>query len=133
MDRQSNCSSGTRFLVALESIAVICLSIVALTCVTSINAQTSYPSPSPASSMQPYLPQRYDEDWSYLRDESKRTDALDVVKYIPLNDRGWYVSLGGEARIRYEYFTEFAFGAGPQDGNGYLLQRYLVHADFHLG
>jgi Alginate export len=127
MDGQSNCSHGTRFLVAL-----ICLAFV-LTCVTSINAQTPYPSPSPASSTQAYLPQRYDEDWSYLRDENKRTDALDVVKYIPLNDRGWYVSLGGEARIRYEYFTEFAFGAGPQDSNGYLLQRYLVHADFHLG
>src|SRR5262245_38345275 len=43
-----------------------------------------------------------------------------------------YLSLSGEARIRYEYFSEFAFGAGPQDDDGYLLQRYLLHADVHL-
>jgi hypothetical protein len=35
-------------------------------------------------------------------------------------------SLGGEARIRYEYFDEFNFGAGRQDENGYLeLPRLL--------
>jgi hypothetical protein len=43
------------------------------------------------------------------------------------------VSLGGEARMRYEYFSQFAFGAGPQDDDGYLLQRYLLHADRHFG
>jgi hypothetical protein len=79
------------------------------------------------------LPQRYDEDWSYLTDRTKKSDALDKLKHIPLSRRGWYVSLGGEARLRYEYFSEFAFGAGPQDSNGYLLQRYLLHADWHLG
>jgi hypothetical protein len=87
----------------------------------------------PQSAAPPYQLLRYDEDWSYLRDPSNRTDALDALKYIPLNTRGWYVSLGGEARIRYEYYNEFAFGAGRQDDNGYLLQRYLLHADFHLG
>jgi hypothetical protein len=42
------------------------------------------------------------------------------------------LSLGGEGRLRYEYFKQFNFGAGPQDGNGYLLQRYLLHADSHF-
>jgi hypothetical protein len=79
------------------------------------------------------LPQRYDEDWSYLSDPAREVDRFDKLKYISLKKPGWYVSLGGEARIRYEYFSEFAFGAGPQDSNGYLLQRYLVHADWHLG
>src|SRR5215510_12157626 len=92
-------------------------------------AQTPTPAPTPA----PYQQQRYDEDWSYLRNPETRTEELDRLKYIPLNDRGWYVSLGGEARWRYEFFSEFAFGAGPQDGNGYFLQRYLLHADWHLG
>jgi len=92
-------------------------------------AQTPSPSPTPP----PYQPQRYDEDWSSLRDSNRQTDPLDRFKYIPLNDRGWYVSLGGEARWRYEYFSEFAFGAGPQDKNGYWLQRYLLHADWRLG
>jgi hypothetical protein len=89
--------------------------------------------PSPSPSPPPYQQQRYDEDWSYLRDPERRTDPLDRLKYISLNDNGWYVSLGGEARWRYEYFSEFAFGAGPQDKNGYWLQRYLLHADWHLG
>src|SRR6478672_711443 len=77
-------------------------------------AQTSSPSPTPP----PYQQQRYDEDWSYLSDPARHTDWFDRVKYIPLNDGGWYLSLGGEARIRYEYFSKFAFGAGPQDNNG---------------
>jgi len=96
---------------------------------TPLCAQTPTPLPTPA----PYQQQRYDEDWSYLRNPDTRTEQLDRLKYIQLNDRGWYVSLGGEARWRYEFFSEFAFGAGPQDPNGYWLQRYLLHADWHLG
>jgi len=98
-------------------------------CYTDLFGQTPSPSPAPP----PYQQQRYDEDWSYLRNTELQTDPLDRLKYIPFNDRGWYVSLGGEARARYEYFSEFAFGAGPQDSNGYFLQRYLFHADWHLG
>src|SRR6266567_925812 len=110
----------------------ICWSGLEVTCLAGTSlAQIATPSPSPTPP--PYQQQRYDEDWSYLRDSERRIGLLDRLKYIPLNDRGWYVSLGGEARIRYEYFSEFAFGAGPQDSNGYFLQRYLVHADWHLG
>lgn len=111
----------------------IALSIFVFSLVTlgsiRIRAQTPTSSPTPP----PYQPQRYDEDWSYLRDPGRRTDPLDRLKYIPLNDCGWYVSLGGEARWRYEYFSQIAFGAGPQDSNGYWLLRYLLHADWHLG
>ena len=105
------------------------VSLFLTACFVGARAQTPTPSPTPP----PYQQQRYDEDWSYLSDPDKRTDSLDRLKYIPLNDRGSYVSLGGEARWRYEYFSEFGFGAGPQDSNGYWLQRYLLHADWHLG
>src|SRR5262245_14212594 len=64
---------------------------------------SSPPSPPPFQAL------RYDEDWSYLGDESRRSEWLDRMKYIPLNERGWYLSLGGEARIRYEYFSQFNF------------------------
>jgi hypothetical protein len=104
-------------------------------------AQTSQPATSPPahapvpsqSSPPPFQSMRYEEDWSYLKDESRRSERLDSLKYIPLDKTGWYLSLGGEARIRYEYFDNFNFGAGPQDDDGYLLQRYLLHADAHFG
>jgi hypothetical protein len=58
----------------------------------------------------------------------------DIIKYIPSNDKGdWYLSTGGEVRERYEYFHNSLWGQGPQDSNGYLLQRYMLHADLHLG
>ncbi|MBI3895219.1 MAG: alginate export family protein [Acidobacteria bacterium] len=77
---------------------------------------------------------RYDEDWSYLRDISRRSDFWDPVKYIRLNpDDSWYVSLGGETRFRYEAYHNSNFGSDPSKYNGYLLQRHLFHTDFHLG
>ena len=57
--------------------------------------------PSPA-----YEALRYDEDFSVLRDPARRTDPLDVLKFIPLDaasDR--WLTLGGESRSRYEYFS----------------------------
>lgn len=76
---------------------------------------------------------RYDEDWSFLKDPSRRTEPLDRLKYVSLGKSDWYLSIGGEARLRYEYYTRYQFGAGPQDDNGYFLQRYLLHSDWHLG
>ncbi|AAR34131.2 alginate export family protein [Geobacter sulfurreducens] len=76
---------------------------------------------------------RFDEDWSYLRAPSRRDDLWDPVKYLPLTSSGdAYLSLGGDARLRYEYFNNANWGRGPQDNDGYLLQRYLVHADLRL-
>ena len=82
----------------------------------------------------PYQQLRYEEDYSYLRDPTRRTDLWDIIKYIPFNDKGdWYLSVGGEVRERYEYFHNSLWGRGPQDKNGYLLQRHMLHADLHFG
>jgi hypothetical protein len=82
----------------------------------------------------PYQQLRYEEDYSYLRDPTRRTDLWDIIKYIPFNDKGdWNLSVGGEVRERYEYFHNSLWGQGPQDKNGYLLQRYMLHADLHFG
>src|SRR5437870_5181850 len=76
---------------------------------------------------------RYDESYDYLRDPSQRSDYLDAIKFIPLNTNGvWYLTLGGEIRERYEYYHNSLWGRGPQDGGGYLLERYMVHADAHF-
>jgi hypothetical protein len=95
-------------------------------------AQSTVPGEEPAPRPQ-YQTLRYEEDWSTLRDPARRTDLWDPLKFIQLNDGGWYVSLGAEGRIRYEALRNAAFGSGPQDGNGYVLQRYLTHADLHAG
>ena len=81
-----------------------------------------------------YQQLRYEEDYRYLRDPSRRSDFLDRLKYIALTQGDEsYLTLGGEARERYEYFHNSQWGAGPQDDSGYALQRYMVHADVHLG
>lgn len=75
---------------------------------------------------------RFEEDWSSLRDLSRRTDWFDPVKYIPFGQQS-YLTIGGETRQRYEYFRNGTWGLDHQDDNGYLLQRYMLHADLHLG
>jgi hypothetical protein len=81
-----------------------------------------------------YKSLRYDEDYSYLRDPARATDLLDALKYLPLDAGGEvFLTLGGEVRERYEYFHNAQWGAGPQDSDGYLMQRYLLHGDLHLG
>lgn len=90
----------------------------------------------PASAAPPaYTPVRWNEDYSYLKDPAKRTRFFDPVKYIPLNEAGdIYLSLGAQARYRYELYDNVNFGAtGQQDGDGYHLLRLLYHADLHVG
>jgi hypothetical protein len=80
-----------------------------------------------------YQPFRYDEDWSSFADSSKRSDWLDPLKYIPLGRPGWFVTLGGEVREKFELLDQPGFGTGPADDTGYYLQRYLLSSDFHFG
>src|SRR5262245_3183869 len=80
-----------------------------------------------------YLQLRYNEDWSFFRDESKRGDPLDRIKYIPLGREGWYVTVGGEVRLYYESFRNETWGSEPVDNNGFWLQRLMLHADWHFG
>jgi hypothetical protein len=101
-------------------------------------AEAAAPASAPAAPVpQPpaYTPVRWNERYTYLGDPDRRTDLFDPIKYIPLNDDGdVYLSLGGQARYRYELFDNFNFGApGNQDGNGYHLLRLMYHADLHLG
>jgi hypothetical protein len=77
---------------------------------------------------------RQDEDWSWLRDATVPADPFDALKFIALNRSGSaWLTLGGEVRERYEYYDEANWGRGIQDGNGYFLHRFMVHADAHLG
>jgi hypothetical protein len=91
---------------------------------------------APASDLElpAYQKLRYDEDYSYLRDPTKRTDWFDRIKYIPLSEDGEnYLSIGDLVRERYEYTHNPLWGEDPQDKRRVFLQRYMLHADFHLG
>ena len=79
-----------------------------------------------------YQELRYEEDWSYLKDATKRKDRWDPVKYMSLGKDGWYASFGGEARVRYEFFRSAGFGTVPNTEHGWQIQRYLFHSDLHM-
>jgi hypothetical protein len=100
-------------------------------------AQTPDPQPPGAASdpERPALnPFPAEQNWSFLADPSKRADFFDPAKYIPLGDSpNLYLSLGFEYRIEYEYDDNWMFGAGPQDQNGYVMNRVMPHFDFHAG
>jgi len=130
---------------------MIALCLVSVSAGQSVSGQTASPDhPLPekpealcteetqrSASPPPYKLLRADEDYSYLRDPSRRMDIWDCVKYLPLDvEDDWYLSLGGEVRERCELYHNPAFGQGPQDSHGnnaYFLQRYMFHSDLHLG
>jgi Alginate export len=79
----------------------------------------------------PYKQLRYDEDYTYLQDPTRRRDFFDPIKYVPFGGtQGRYLSVGGEARPFFEWFRNEEWGAIPGD-DGYLLQRYMAHLDVH--
>ena len=97
--------------------------------------------PPPASELQRPALQigsagRFNEDWSVLRgvDLSTTDDFWDRLKFIPLtNDGSVWLSLGGQARERAEYFRHFLFGSSkPEDTDAYLLSRFRLSGDLHV-
>lgn len=104
-----------------------CTAMLARSLAVAGTFDSSSPPPPPA-----YQTVRYDEDYRYLRDPARRADRLDRWKFIPFDSEGdAWLTLGGEARERYEYFENSNWGLGPQDRDGYFLQRYLLFADLH--
>ena len=74
-----------------------------------------------------YSIERWSEDYSYFKDAPHSADPLDAIKYVPLgNDPDWYLSFGGQARYRFDYFRYSGFGSGPQDDTGFDLVRLLA-------
>ncbi|SFD75215.1 Alginate export [Chitinophaga sp. CF118] len=75
---------------------------------------------------------RYDENYSILKDSSK--NFYDHIKFIPLSgDKKIYLSFGGEARFEYAAFNNEDWGKMNTGHNNFLLQRYDLHADLHIG
>jgi Alginate export len=114
---------------------------VALAAVPSAIAQSAgkdQPSGEQEASESPSAPPkltnlRYTEDYSYLREPSKRTGAWwEPFKYIPLDASGTsYLTLGAELRFREEAYRNFNWGEVSVDN--YQWYRILPYADLHLG
>lgn len=81
-----------------------------------------------------YRTMRHDEDHTYLQDPSRRSDRLDAIKHIRLSNarEGWFVTLGGEIRQRFEYFRNPQWDE-RNGSDGFLLQRYMLSTDLHFG
>lgn len=76
---------------------------------------------------------RYEEDYTSFYDPTCRAGVLDDVKYVPLGGGGSrYFTWGGDFRERYEYVSGLDFGKTPADGDGYVLQRAMLHANLRL-
>ena len=58
-------------------------------------------------------------------DLSQTDDFWDRLKFIPLTeDQSVWLSFGGQARLRLEYFDQFQWGASePKQSDVYLLSR----------
>jgi hypothetical protein len=76
---------------------------------------------------------RYEEDYTSYRSPECRESPLDAIKHIPLGESpSSFLSVGGQLRLRYEYFDDATLGLGDQDDNGYLLSRAYAHAELRL-
>ncbi|TDW49196.1 alginate export protein [Flavobacterium sp. 270] len=75
---------------------------------------------------------RYDENYEFLKDSTR--NFYENLKFVPLNkEKDFYLSFGGEARYEYVDFNNEDWGRLNIGHNNFLLQRYDLHADIHLG
>jgi hypothetical protein len=76
---------------------------------------------------------RYDEEYSFLKNDSSKS-WYTKTKYNSLSKTGnIYISIGGEIRYQYFWFKNEEWGDAAKDNDGYILTRYLAHADLHAG
>lgn len=77
---------------------------------------------------------RWQEDWSVLKNPCVPRQPLDGLKYIPLGgDPDSYLSLGANLRERVEFNDAPLFGLGAGRADTYLIQRAQVSADARIG
>ena len=100
----------------------------------SAGAQNLEHAPTALPGRAPFPQMTYDEDNCFLANPALGTEPLDRLKFIPFagTNAYYYLSFGAFIRERVEYFSDPNWGSGPP-GSAYLMQRYLIHADLHLG
>ena len=111
-----------------------CLSLLALFATGAAWAQTtSDPTLACARVSSNFPSMTYDENVRYLANSDCRTSLLAPIQYIPLGqNENNYLSFGFWIRERGEYVSNPNWSDHPS-GNAYLMQRYFLHTDLHLG
>jgi hypothetical protein len=84
---------------------------------------------SPAVAPTGYLPDAAEEHWPAPSDSAKQ-HWMNRIKHLPVNHAKGFITVGVNVREGYEYFDQYLWGIGPQDGNGYFLHRLLLPVDF---
>lgn len=104
-----------------------------LLCVLTLGACLTAPAQETEATT-PFKLIRYEESWSRNGNAGLAGDLFAPLKAIPLGSSdGWQLTIGGEVRQRYENFRNPTWALDPADDSGYLLQRYMLHTDLHLG
>jgi hypothetical protein len=81
----------------------------------------------------PFRQLRYEEDYSMLKSDTT-ANWYRCLKFNALSkNRETYLGAGGEIRYQYQWFKNENWGESPPDNDGFLLTRYLIHADLHAG
>ncbi|WP_342332912.1 alginate export family protein [Pedobacter sp. FW305-3-2-15-E-R2A2] len=76
---------------------------------------------------------RFDEDYSTLVQDTTK-DWYQKLKFMPISKSGnTYLSIGGEFRNQYFKYEHPDWGEAPKDADGFVLGRYLIHSDLHVG
>ena len=76
---------------------------------------------------------RYDEDYTAFGKDTSH-NWYHHLKYRDLDKLSKaYLSLGGEIRYQYFYYHNPGWGQQPKDRDGFVLSRFLAHADLHFG
>lgn len=74
------------------------------------------------------------QSFKLMRYDERYTDTANHIKFLPLSgDKKVYMSFGGEARYEYAAFNNEDWGKAGIGHNNFLLQRYDLHADLHIG
>ena len=105
--------------------------ITFLIAVSSVRAQSDETT-EPVSPVRAYSLLRENEDWSFLENPSLRQDFWDPIKYIPLGEDGWYLTIGGDIREVFERVGNDNWGKQPYM-NAFSLQRYNIGWDRRRG
>jgi len=80
-----------------------------------------------------FKPLRFDDDNTQFATDSTG-NWYHQLKFIALNtQKSAYLSFGGEFRTQYFNYVNPSWGDDPKDADGFVLSRYLLHGDIHLG